>query len=287
MSEDNERKLFSPLDQQKWKVERGFREREVAAKERELILQEADLDLRRKAQASQWHNPLVMAIFAAAISLISNSVLTYLNGQQTLKLESNKAEFSRVADMLKTGGDPDKAAALLTFLVDVKLLKDPDVVAGLRDYVAHRKPGSGVSLPSPVKRTTLSPEPPLNEMHTVLTAYTLMLSGIEGASLKLRKYEHNANASTSLGSEALQNLKFLAFELAAEKSRLIAEQNAYHNRALYISPFTMSDLQQIEALVRKLETAEMSTENIFLMINEVLRKFRSMRLAHRQIEARE
>lgn len=283
MSEDDERKLFPPLGQQKWEAERGFREREVAAKERELTLQEADMDLRRKAEASQWHNPLAMAIFAATITLVSNSVLTYLNGQQTLKLESNKAEFSRIADMLRTGGDPDKAAALLTFLVDVKLLKDPDVVTGVRDYVAHRKPGSGVSLPSPIEKITLFPEPLPHDAATIYKAYTLMMNGIDDANSKLN-YMYYANVPTSLSSEGLQ---LLVLESSTEKHVLLSELNAYSARASYISPFTESELQQIETLVGKLSATEMSTENTLSMITELLRLCRTMRLAHRQIKAQE
>lgn len=283
MSEDDERKLGSPIDQQRWEVERGFREREVAAKERDLTLQEADMDLRRKAQASQWHNPLAMAIFAATITLVSNSVLTYLNGQQTLKLESNKAEFSRVADMLRTGGDPDKAAALLTFLVDVKLLRDPDVVAGLRNYVANRKPGSGVSLPSPAKKITLFPEPLPQDAATIYNAYMLVMNGIDNAQSRMLYIIHHPNTPNSLKLK----LEHLVLVVSAEKALLSAELSAYSARASYISPFTESELQQIETLVSKLSVTEISTENFLSMFGELMHLSRTMRLTQRQIKAQE
>lgn len=55
------------FDREKWRIEKGFRERE-------LVIKEAELELRRNEQAgSGWRNPLVVAILAATVAAAGNA----------------------------------------------------------------------------------------------------------------------------------------------------------------------------------------------------------------------
>src|SRR5260370_15020152 len=69
-----EDQITTSFDREKWEIERGFRERELAVKEGEL-------QLRRKEQSgSSWRNPLVVAILAAAAAAAGNAVVAVVNG---------------------------------------------------------------------------------------------------------------------------------------------------------------------------------------------------------------
>ncbi|SAL88769.1 hypothetical protein AWB74_08722 [Caballeronia arvi] len=129
-------------DLAKWQAEKAFREREVAVKEKELTIKEAE------NAASKWRNPLVVAIFAAAVAAAGNAVVALTNGIFQRQLETQTSEHSRILEMIKTG-DPDKAATNLKFLLDAGLVADPDNYRKLKAFLDTRKAGSGPTLPAP------------------------------------------------------------------------------------------------------------------------------------------
>jgi hypothetical protein len=132
---------IATFDREKWDVERGFRERELAIKEGEL-------ELRRKEQVgSGWRNPLVVAILAAAVAAAGNAVVVVVNGHFERGLESQKSEQARILEMIKTG-DPDKAADNLDFLLKTGLIDDPKRVQSIHKFLADRTPGNGPALPT-------------------------------------------------------------------------------------------------------------------------------------------
>jgi hypothetical protein len=99
-----------------------------------------------------WLNPLVFAIFGAAVAGLLNVVVAYVNGSSQRELEKSKSEALLVLEMIKTA-DPDKAAANLAFLADTGLLSDKDQVERIHNYLKQRTPGQGPSLP-PLGRVT-------------------------------------------------------------------------------------------------------------------------------------
>lgn len=136
------------LEREKWETEKAFREREVAVKEREQAVLETELALKQAEHAtSRWKNPLVVAILAAAVAAIGNAFVAYTNGTSQIKLEAQKAEQTRILEMIKTG-DPDKAAGNLHFLLEAGLILDPGTREDLKKYLKNLKPGSGPALPS-------------------------------------------------------------------------------------------------------------------------------------------
>src|SRR5712692_215741 len=118
MMSSGDDKIATSFDREKWDIERGFRERELAIKEGEL-------ELHHKEQAgSGWRNPLVVAILAATAAAAGNAVVVVVNGRLQCDLESQKSEQTRILEMIRTG-DPDKAADNLEFLLKTGLIDDP------------------------------------------------------------------------------------------------------------------------------------------------------------------
>lgn len=135
-------------DREKWETEKALREREISIKEREQVTNEAELKLKEKEQlTSQWQNPLIVAIIAAALAVVGNAVLAFTNGLQQRRLEAEKSEQQRILEMIKTG-NADKVAENLRFLLAAGLISDPSLQARLQTFLDNRNPGSGPSLPS-------------------------------------------------------------------------------------------------------------------------------------------
>jgi hypothetical protein len=151
------------FEQEKWRTEVDFRRRELELKERGQTNQDADIELKRKDQASSaWRNPLIVAIFAAAVAAAGNSIVTGINGNlqrdletkkydSELQLERSKSESNRILEMIKTG-NTEIAAANLEFLLKSGLVTDSTLISKLSEYLQQRVPGSGPSLPSPTSR---------------------------------------------------------------------------------------------------------------------------------------
>src|SRR5262249_17868296 len=167
-------------------------ERDLLLREREQANQDADIELKRKEQAtSKWRSPLVVAIFAAAIAGVGNAGVAALNGwyQRDLDgskrdaeraLEENKAESTRVLEMIKTG-DTETAAKNIAFLLDTGLVTEPIRVGKLREFLANRRPGTGPSLPAPSRfgfEPSDVPSSVLAVLQTNLENYIRYLDGI-------------------------------------------------------------------------------------------------------------
>ena len=159
------------FEREKWRSELELRGRELAIKEREQRTKEGELELKRKEQASsKWTNPLVLAILAAVVAALGNAVVAVVNGRlqrqldadkrkAELALEENKAESTRILEMIKTP-DTEAVAQNLSFLLDSGLVASPGQVQRLRSYLATRKPGTGPSLPA-TPRFSFEPSDPL------------------------------------------------------------------------------------------------------------------------------
>ncbi len=146
MTEKGASRRSAPSAREKWQAEIAIREREVAVLEREQATRESELELERnKAKRSGWLNPLVIAVIAAAVAAGGNAYIADLNGKQQRALEEEKAEQTRILEMIKTG-DPDKAAENLQFLLDAGLIVSDDIKVRLTEYLEKRKPGTGPAL---------------------------------------------------------------------------------------------------------------------------------------------
>jgi len=155
---DGESKMANPtedgkFEHKKWDDERAFREREVLVKEAELSLK------RQEQAASQWRSPLVVAVLAAALAAAGNAAVSFLNGKFQRELEAQKSEQARILEMIKTG-DPDRAAENLGFLVNVGLIADSKLQDRINDVLTTRKPGSGPTLPSTLSGGVVLPSTP-------------------------------------------------------------------------------------------------------------------------------
>jgi len=139
------------FEQQKWRDEYQLKKKE--------------LDLKEQVQnESRWSNPLVVAILAAALAGISNAIVAVINGKEqrqiekdradeSLRVEENRSEATRILEMIKTG-EPDKAAANLQFLLDTGLIRDTQRATQIQRYLSARPPGTGPVLPSADGRYT-------------------------------------------------------------------------------------------------------------------------------------
>jgi hypothetical protein len=172
MTSDTSSPTDASAEQQRWQSELGLRERETILKEKaaahEMALKDRELESKLRDQRwARWLNPLVIAIFAAALAAAGNALLAFINGsaQVTLErekaatqktLEETKAETSRILEVIKTA-DPAKALVNLKFLLEAGLITDPERKKSLEAYLA--KPGEGPSLPA-VAGARLSSDPP-------------------------------------------------------------------------------------------------------------------------------
>lgn len=135
------------LDYVKWEAEKAFREREIVVEERELEAREAEIDLKRKElAASQWSNPLIVAILAASIAAIGGAAVALVNDISNRQIETQTAEDARILEMIKTG-NPDRAADNLDFLLHAGLIANAETRTKIQDFLRDRKAGSGPALP--------------------------------------------------------------------------------------------------------------------------------------------
>lgn len=92
------------------------------------------------------HFGIAIGIWIAAIALVGDAVVAFINGANDQILESKKAEASRILESLKTG-NPDASATNLKFLLDAGLITDRATAQGLIEYLDNRKTGEGAFLP--------------------------------------------------------------------------------------------------------------------------------------------
>ena len=188
-----------------------LRERETSVKEKlaahEMALKDRELESKLRDQRwARWLNPLVLAIFAAALAAAGNASLAYINGsaQRSLEetrsdkqlelerekaviqktLEETKAETSRILEVIKTG-DPDKAVTNLKFLLEAGLITDEGRKKSLKEFLANRKPGEGPSIPAAGAAALFNrpnyklPVPPENTSQTKAATRLLALAVAE------------------------------------------------------------------------------------------------------------
>ena len=136
------------LERDKWATEFLLRTQELEIKFAEQRGKKAELDLKRRDQSrAGWWNPLVVAIFAAAIAATGNAVVSIVNGVQQRSIEDQKSEQTRILEMIKTG-DTEKAAANLRFLLEAGLIDNAARAGKVKAFLDARQPGTGPALPS-------------------------------------------------------------------------------------------------------------------------------------------
>jgi len=154
------------FNRQKWTDEVRLRQRELDiksieadAKTKEQERQVEQLAFAQlEAQRNRWTNPLVVAVFAAAIAAAGNGVVAWLNGIEQRTIEQIKADQGLILESIKANSDPDKAAANLRFLADTALISNSERRAEIVTFLNRRKPGEGPALPS----TNSSPQRPVS-----------------------------------------------------------------------------------------------------------------------------
>jgi hypothetical protein len=105
------------LDERKFAQESAWRNRELALKEREISAKESEL------RKSRWLNPTVIGLFAAAIGLIGNLVVAFLNNENSRKVERSRGQSSLIIQAVSTG-NPQAACKNLISFIRLGLLDD-------------------------------------------------------------------------------------------------------------------------------------------------------------------
>jgi S1-C subfamily serine protease len=126
----------------------------------EVRLRQQELDAKKiEARKNRWISPLAVAVFAAAVAVAGNAVVTLLNGNAQRQSEQVKADQALILEAIKANS-PDKAAANLTFLVDTALIADEKRRTELHTFLQRRRLGEGPALPSavPSDGTIAAPE---------------------------------------------------------------------------------------------------------------------------------
>jgi hypothetical protein len=141
----------APSEREKWQAEQDSKKEELALRRRELDIRETE------SKRAVWFNPLVIAVFSAAVAGFGNVIATVYSANQqraanerkaadTEKLEGEKAEASLILEVEKTG-TPDRAADNLKFLVDTKLITNQTRRDDIFSYIKTREAGKGVFIP--------------------------------------------------------------------------------------------------------------------------------------------
>jgi SH3-like domain-containing protein len=119
--------------------------KEIALREREIQIKTEEVELKRsEAAKNSKFGPILIAIWTAAAAAAGNGVVSYMNGQQMHRLESEKAQSAIILEVVKTGS-PDKAASNLAFLVEIGVISQEQAGARLRNYLQTRVAGQGPS----------------------------------------------------------------------------------------------------------------------------------------------
>jgi hypothetical protein len=102
----------------------SLQELEVRLKEQELKLREAEvLAKTRDLTTSKWSNPVV-GLFAAALGLAGNVVVTTITNTNTQKLERSRTQSTLMLEAIKTNGDTNAACKNLIFFLSLGLIED-------------------------------------------------------------------------------------------------------------------------------------------------------------------
>jgi hypothetical protein len=100
--------------------ELALREREVSAREREVAAKE------KESNISKWLNPLTIAIYVAALGLFGNILNNILSNHASANAEHVRAQSTLLSTVIKTNGNDEVTCKNLIFVVNIKLLDDPD-----------------------------------------------------------------------------------------------------------------------------------------------------------------
>src|SRR5262249_44563985 len=92
-------------------------------------------------------NPILIAVWTAAIAAMGNGVVSWMNGYQMHRLESAKAQSAVILEVVKTNS-PDKAASNLAFLVEIGVIAQEQTGERLGRYLKTRVAGQGPSISS-------------------------------------------------------------------------------------------------------------------------------------------
>jgi len=161
------------FEREKWAADVELRRQELALK------QQTENRLQQETRRSRVLNPLVLAVLAAAAAAAGNIAVTQINNVEQQKiqednhkkqvdLETLKENGSRLLQAISTGGDPDKAATNLQFLLDTGLITDVATASKLQNYLANRKPGQGAALANTTQQRPLNGDISADQLKTLL-----------------------------------------------------------------------------------------------------------------------
>jgi len=121
--------------------------RELSLREREIQIKAEEVELKRnEAEKSSRLGPILIAVWTAAVAALGNGVVSWVNGQQMHRLESEKAQSAVILEVVKTNS-PDKAANNLAFLVEIGVISQQQAGERLQKYLKTRVAGQGPSIP--------------------------------------------------------------------------------------------------------------------------------------------
>lgn len=138
------------FEREKWRDEVRLREKQIDIERRDQRDRHGEVRLRMRAEErSRWTNPIVLAVFAAAVAAAGNAGVAWLNGYEANRATVTKGEADRILEAIKTS-NPDNAATNLGFLLDAGLIENAETKTPIENYLKHRKKGEGVALPAAI-----------------------------------------------------------------------------------------------------------------------------------------
>ena len=119
------------------------KKRELDLKEREVAAREREVTAKERENGDRWRSPVVLGLFAAALGLAGNTVVAWLNGQNSQNVERAHAQSTLIVEAIKSG-DNVKTCQNLRFFVSLNLLDDPQ---GTIRRICEKTPEGIPSLP--------------------------------------------------------------------------------------------------------------------------------------------
>lgn len=150
------------FEREKWLKECEFREKELALQDREVSVREHELVIK-KNESKRWFlaNPLILAVVAASVAAFANVYVAFRNASAQRVLERSQAESARIVTAIS--GNTDAASDKLRFLLDTKLITDPEKRKSILEYIDTKVVTTPATPPPPpppaastVKRVTVS-----------------------------------------------------------------------------------------------------------------------------------
>jgi hypothetical protein len=118
------------FEHERWLAEKELREREIELKTREQ--DRLDKELTHKISkghgwGSWFAQPLVLAVFAAAVAAAANVWVSWSNNESQRQIESMKAEASRILTATKSGTGIDGTLFALSPSPSLRILATSDI----------------------------------------------------------------------------------------------------------------------------------------------------------------